>query len=316
MAQVTSFSSQVPVRSRSKAERSLRVLVVEDDPDGVEELCDCIIDFPFQIDTASDGKAALAMVEATGLPDILLTDIRMPFIDGLTLAERILFHQGPDHQCAVLFISGHADTETVIHGLQLNAVDFLLKPLDRQRVRDAVERAGRRVLEAKAETARQLAVISELKAFKAQVDKLSRTLGAVPLAVSLQTDQTMHGATNALQECQKEDVFLILLRKLQRIRNARRALDDDEIAEESVLDILLDLMSAKLNGQSVTVTSLCAAAGVPQTTALRRIDALERASLISRVRDKADRRRVNVVLTETGEKRVADYLSDIAHLLG
>jgi DNA-binding MarR family transcriptional regulator len=125
----------------------------------------------------------------------------------------------------------------------------------------------------------------------------------------------MHATASILPGRPADDIFIELLQKLQRIRNVRRSLDDREIAEESTLDILLDMMSAKLKGQVVTVTSLCAAAGVPQTTALRRIDALERAALVKRVRDEADRRRVNVILTKAGEERVTSYLSGVAHLL-
>jgi DNA-binding MarR family transcriptional regulator len=64
--------------------------------------------------------------------------------------------------------------------------------------------------------------------------------------------------------------------------------------------MLLDLYDAHLAGAEVTVTSLGAASGVPQTTALRRMETLQGHGLINRVEDKDDRRRTIIKLTDPG----------------
>jgi DNA-binding MarR family transcriptional regulator len=76
-------------------------------------------------------------------------------------------------------------------------------------------------------------------------------------------------------------------------------------------DMLLDLMHARLNGKRISVSSLCIAARVPATTALRRIGDLVSTGLATRVRDENDGRRVFIELTEDGFARMARYLEQV-----
>lgn len=76
-------------------------------------------------------------------------------------------------------------------------------------------------------------------------------------------------------------------------------------------DMLLDLMYARLNGKRISVSSLCIAARVPATTALRRIGDLVAAGLAIRVRDENDGRRVFIELTEDGFGRMGRYLEQV-----
>lgn len=74
-------------------------------------------------------------------------------------------------------------------------------------------------------------------------------------------------------------------------------------------DMLLDLTHARLTGKRVSVSSLCIAARVPATTALRRIGDLVASGLATRVKDESDGRRVFIELTEDGFTRMGDYLA-------
>jgi hypothetical protein len=76
-------------------------------------------------------------------------------------------------------------------------------------------------------------------------------------------------------------------------------------------DMLLDLMHARLNGKRISVSSLCIAARVPATTALRRIGDLVSTGLAIRMRDETDGRRVFIELTEDGYARMASYLEQV-----
>lgn len=76
-------------------------------------------------------------------------------------------------------------------------------------------------------------------------------------------------------------------------------------------DMLLDLMHARLNGKRISVSSLCIAARVPATTALRRIGDLVSSGLAVRVRDENDGRRVFIELTEDGFARMGRYLEQV-----
>lgn len=80
-------------------------------------------------------------------------------------------------------------------------------------------------------------------------------------------------------------------------------------------DMLLDLMSARLAKRPVPVTSACASAGVPATTALRWVDQLTLSGFVRRLPDPTDRRRVLLELTDDGCRRMEVYLRAVGRLL-
>lgn len=102
-----------------------------------------------------------------------------------------------------------------------------------------------------------------------------------------------------------------LLRSLIRFRTKRAHLFQGDLFADPCWDILLDLMLNRLEGQRVSVSSLCIAARVPPTTALRRIDEMVRAGWLERVNDASDRRRVFIQLSEAAADRLEAYLHAI-----
>lgn len=85
---------------------------------------------------ASDGELALPMIEATP-PDILITDIKMPFMDGLELS-RIVRDRLP--QTRIVILSGHDEFRYAQEAIQLGVTDYLLKPISAQDLLDALGR--------------------------------------------------------------------------------------------------------------------------------------------------------------------------------
>ncbi|MCR2805734.1 response regulator [Paenibacillus soyae] len=79
---------------------------------------------------ARDGEEGIAMIEACR-PDIVLTDIRMPKLDGLSMTERIL-QSLPD--CKIIILSGYTDFEYARKAVSLGAVDFVKKPFTIQEI--------------------------------------------------------------------------------------------------------------------------------------------------------------------------------------
>lgn len=77
---------------------------------------------------AEDGKQALCGIRET-LPDIVLTDIRMPHLDGLELIGKIREAQP---ECRVIIITGHGEFTYAQSAIQLGVSDFVLKPIDIQ----------------------------------------------------------------------------------------------------------------------------------------------------------------------------------------
>lgn len=90
---------------------------------------------------ASDGELALPMIEAEA-PDILITDIKMPFLDGLELS-RIVRTRLP--QTRIVILSGHDEFRYAQEAIQLGVTEYLLKPISAQDLLDALARIRRQI---------------------------------------------------------------------------------------------------------------------------------------------------------------------------
>ncbi len=102
-----------------------------------------------------------------------------------------------------------------------------------------------------------------------------------------------------------------LVRRLIARRQARARFFDGELFADPAWDMLLDLTAARAEHARVSVTSLCIAAGVPATTALRWISQLTRVGLFERVEDEADRRRAFIALSDTAAEAMARYFAEL-----
>ena len=92
---------------------------------------------PFQVvREANNGVAALEEIEEKK-PDILFTDIRMPGYNGLELMEQL---KKMGLSMTVIFISGYADFEYAQSAIRLGAFDYLLKPIEQDRLNEVLER--------------------------------------------------------------------------------------------------------------------------------------------------------------------------------
>ena len=97
-----------------------------------------------QLEVCDDGERALGVIRAFK-PDILVTDIRMPGLDGIKLAEEYLYH---NPEAKVIFISGYSDVPYLRSAIRLRAVSYVEKPIDIEElsadIRTAVEEISNR----------------------------------------------------------------------------------------------------------------------------------------------------------------------------
>ncbi|MBY6218413.1 MarR family transcriptional regulator [Qipengyuania aquimaris] len=101
------------------------------------------------------------------------------------------------------------------------------------------------------------------------------------------------------------------IRQMIAQRQARAKFFDGELFADPAWDILLDLAAARAERQRVCVTSLCIAAGVPATTALRWIAQMVDADLLVRIPDPHDRRRAHIALADSTADAMARYFAAI-----
>ncbi|HAE51184.1 MAG TPA: Fis family transcriptional regulator, partial [Tistrella mobilis] len=120
--------------------RELPQVVFVDDEDDVRIANAQTLDLAgFDVLTAASAEAALALVDRE-FPGVVVTDMRMPGIDGLTLFDRL---RAQDPDLPVIFVTGHGDIPMAVEAMRRGAQDFLSKPYPAEALVDAVTRATR-----------------------------------------------------------------------------------------------------------------------------------------------------------------------------
>ncbi len=123
----------------------MKILIADDEDYTREGLLEEIDWEEFGIDEimqAVNGEEALKIVKWFR-PHIVISDIRMPKMDGIAFAEELL---GLAPESKIIFISGYMETEYLKGAIRLSVIDFIEKPIDVDQVRKALGRAVEEVL--------------------------------------------------------------------------------------------------------------------------------------------------------------------------
>jgi type IV pilus assembly protein PilB len=119
--------------------RRTKILVVEDDPAMRGLLSDMLTSEEYQVVTASDGREARSQIYRE-TPDLILTDLHMPEMDGLELLEKIRGDLSTRH-IPVLFLTGVQSADAEVQAYDLGADDYISKPVDQRMLLSRVRRS-------------------------------------------------------------------------------------------------------------------------------------------------------------------------------
>ena len=116
---------------------TLKTLIVDDEPLAVERMQVICAKIPAiqVVGTASDGAQALRLVDALK-PDLILLDMTMPEVDGISVAKSLAKQT---ERPAVVFVTAHDNY--AVEAFDLDAVDYVLKPVKSERLERAIARA-------------------------------------------------------------------------------------------------------------------------------------------------------------------------------
>jgi FixJ family two-component response regulator/PAS domain-containing protein len=118
-----------------------KILLV-DDEEGIRKVLGIsLMDIGYRVLTAENGKDGLAVFRQHA-PPIVLTDIKMPLMDGIELLQQIKA-ESPDTE--VIMLTGHGDMDLAIKCLKLEATDFITKPINDDILEIALKRANDRI---------------------------------------------------------------------------------------------------------------------------------------------------------------------------
>lgn len=188
-----------------------KLLIVDDEPWILEGL-KCQLDWEalgFSIITCRNGMEAADMIEKEH-PSIVITDIRMPKMDGLELAEYIMGHE---KECIVIITSGYSDFEYAQKAISYGVVSYLLKPIETDELEKSVLAA-----------LKKLQHIREVEAVKLQenMDEKNKRLSARYLE--------SHEIVNGKEDTSKK-IYVVVTQLFQDSSDNKFDLDFQKIIE-------------------------------------------------------------------------------------
>ena len=115
-----------------------RIAIVDDEQDMRQSISQWLALSGFRTETYGSGEDALKQI-GPDFPGLVVSDIRMPGMDGMTLLKRLL---SQDSSLPIIMITGHGDVPMAVEAMRLGAYDFLEKPFNPERLTDLARRAG------------------------------------------------------------------------------------------------------------------------------------------------------------------------------
>ncbi len=137
-------------------QNSVKVLIVEDEPNALMGLAELISGWGYRTETARDGVEGWEKALAWN-PDIVVTDLKMPRMDGIGLLTKLSEEgSGLQSKVAVVMLTAMGSIDLAVDAMKLGAYDFLQKPVDATRLRTILSNATRlRETEIELEVARR-----------------------------------------------------------------------------------------------------------------------------------------------------------------
>jgi DNA-binding NarL/FixJ family response regulator len=167
-------------------------LIVDDSPETLRLLTDALDGAGMTVMVAMDGAAAMRIVDQI-TPDIILLDAVMPGMDGFETCRRLKSDAGLSN-VPVIFMTGLAETEHIVHGLEAGGVDYVTKPIviEEMLARIRVHLANARL------TQSARAALDVSGRFLLAVSRQGKIMWATPQAQKLLADNLQNAANDEL----------------------------------------------------------------------------------------------------------------------
>jgi DNA-binding NtrC family response regulator len=103
-----------------------RILIVDDEKEFADSLAERLVMRDYEVSTASDGKEAVEKIAGHNF-DVVILDVAMPGMGGIETLREI---KRLKPLTEVIMLTGHGTVETAVEGMQLGALDYLMKPCE------------------------------------------------------------------------------------------------------------------------------------------------------------------------------------------
>jgi hypothetical protein len=260
-----------------------------------------------KLDVLLEGPIAL-------LGDVVMVDC--PVVEGSTLAALSRLDMRAARSGAKLIVSTSIHSlDDVFAALDQSDPQILIQPSRAERIvavgRVLAEIANPRVREMTEDDRMSLLHLSrQVDAIASKLEGLSdRSTGGEPAPFAPSPVQESGAVRFDQARTTLPDPNLV--RRLISARQARAKFFEEDLFADPAWDMLLDLTAADAENQSVSVTSLCIAALVPATTALRWIKQLVESGVFLRVADPHDKRRAFITLSDRSREAMSRYFAEV-----
>lgn len=269
--------------AHKRAPKGCTILVVDDDSLCLEEYCDAIKNLGYPVASATSAPDALKQIADSPDIGVVITDLEMPAIDGISLLSEIANRFSPTRPIVTLVLTGHSSLDVATKAMQSQATDLLSKPVSIEELAAALRRAS---------------ALHFTMANRFQITALTKRLDPPVLR-----DRTPRQDTAPTGP--ELQAFIRMLLKFQH--NKSKFFDPAVLTGPS-WEILLDITEASLRGEAVPASSASATTLVPLSTALRHVNNLVDAGLVRRWIDPTDKRRTLLELEPHALTAMQRYL--------
>lgn len=259
------------------------VLVVDDDQMCLDQYRDLISNLGYKVVCAVTAPDALKQIAESPDIGVVITDIEMPSMDGISLLQEIADRFLPSRPIVSIVITAHSSLQIATKAMQSQATDFLCKPV---------------MMEDLAATLRQASARHLALANRFQITELKNQL-----SLSLLRDDSDEAVPPpTVPELQS---FMQMLLKLQH--NKSKFFESTALSGPS-WEILLDIAEASLRGEAIQASSVSATLLVSLSTTMRHVNNLVAAGLVQSWTDPSDKRRTMLKLQPDALAAMRRYL--------
>lgn len=312
-----------PSRDLTSQESKRAILILDERSNTVQEADACLKQNGYVCYSSFDTQSASHAIQNHHDIAILLTAVTFNHSDNFSFVEKLLKQQPATRDFEVIFFSEKLDEQELLQALRIRACDFLHLPFHHDTLLQSIDIAMSRIsarIQEKENSGASHQIIREMQNMLATMtERLSKieNQGANYLQGS-NVKKLPHTQSQILQKVAEEKpppslagIDKSSVDKAHRILGAKRQFFSHKVSSDASLIMLLELYEVRQSEKEMPVTALCYSSETPQTTALRRLDGLEKNGFLRRYHDPADRRRVLIRLTPAGEKEVRQYLDFI-----
>jgi DNA-binding NtrC family response regulator len=222
-----------------------RILVVDDEPVVRESIYEWFSQDEYPIEMAASGPEAMQKMQESSW-DILLTDVKMPGMDGLELQQKA---KGLDPDITVIIMTAYASVDSAMQAIKEGAYDYVTKPLDPEDLQQIVNRAAerrqlvrenlelkQRIEAVRGETERKLRPgVVNRAAERRQLVRENLELKQRIEAVRGETERKLRPGELSLAEVEKQHIQNVLVEVSGDLSRAAHALEIDEATLNDML---------------------------------------------------------------------------------